>query len=126
MLATYRRSRWIKGATRPKSPSRPRIRSGAGSLRILRVLCVKAFLSPSRVAADLFPGGGAGDLAEHRARHQSGAAGIVEVEQPADQFPRRIEPGDGLLRGVQHPAVIVDAHAAKGEGDAAGRAIGLV
>src|SRR5204862_2000570 len=53
------------------SPTRP--------LRILRVLRVKA-LSFSCVAADLLPRAGAGDLAEHRARHEPRAAGIVVIE----------------------------------------------
>src|SRR5690242_13135659 len=62
---------------------------------------------------------GAGDLAEHRAGHQAGAARIVEVEQAADQFARRIKAADRLVVGVEHFAVGVDAQAAEREGDAA-------
>src|SRR5579859_8296534 len=68
---------------------------------------------------------GTGDLAEHRAGHQAGAARIVEVEQAADQFARRIEAADRLLVGVEHFAVGVDTQAAKREGDAAGHRVAL-
>src|SRR5439155_9742560 len=112
----------------PKIPSRPS--------RILRVQSVVFFLltaslhhceiTISRVAADLLPGRGTGDLAEHRAGYQPRAAGVVVIEQPADQLPGRIQTGNRLLRGVEHPPVGVDAHPAKGEGDAAGRAVRLV
>src|ERR1700684_4390739 len=71
-------------------------------------------------------GRGAGDLAEHRAGHQAGAARIVEVEQAADQFARGIEAADRLIVGVEHFAVGVDARAAEGEGHAAGHGIALV
>src|SRR2546422_302372 len=38
-----------------------------------------------------------GDAAEHRARGEAGAAGIVEIEQPADQLARGVEPVDRLV-----------------------------
>ena len=42
---------------------------------------------------------GAGDAAEHGAGHQAGAAGIVEVEDAADQFARGVEArGSGSCR----------------------------
>src|SRR5580692_3440796 len=44
----------------------------------------------------------AGDLAEHGAGHQAGAAWIVEVEQAADKFARGIQPADRLIVGVEH------------------------
>src|SRR6266852_4231220 len=72
------------------------------NLRVLRVSFVpfvlKRCLFLSNIPPDLLAGRGAGDLAEHRARHQPGTAGIVEIEQPADQLARRIQSGDHLLR----------------------------
>src|SRR6202051_4582749 len=68
-------------------------------------------------------GRGAGNLAEHRAGHQSGAARIVEIEQAADQFARGIEAADRLIVGVEHFAVGVDAQAAERECHAAGHRV---
>src|SRR5262245_55477028 len=68
-------------------------------------------------------GRGAGDAAEHRARGQAGAAGIVEVEQPAHKLARGIEPADRLVVGVEHLGIVVDSQAAEGEGNAAGHRI---
>src|SRR5216684_4103573 len=68
---------------------------------------------------------GPGDLAEHRARGEAGAAGIIEIEQAADQLARRIEPADRLVVGVEHLAVVVDAQAPEREGNAAGHRIAL-
>src|SRR5271169_4396053 len=48
----------------------------------------------------LLAGAGTGDLAEHRARHQPGAARIIEIKQPANEFPGSVEAGDRPLRGV--------------------------
>src|SRR5690242_18513530 len=68
-------------------------------------------------------GGGAGNLAEHGAGHQPGAAGIIEIEQAADQFAGGIKPADRLIIGVKHFGVGIDAQAAEGEGDAAGHGV---
>ena len=56
---------------------------------------------------------------EHRARHQPGAARVVEVEQPAHHFTGCIKAGDGLVLDVEHVAAGVDLHPTEGEGDAA-------
>src|SRR5262245_20925813 len=40
------------------------------------------------------PGRGTGDLAKHGARYESRAAGIIEIEQAADQFAGGIEAAD--------------------------------
>src|ERR1700686_3709408 len=69
---------------------------------------------------------GAGDLAEHRAGHQAGAARIVEIEQAADQFTRGIGAADRLIVGVEHFAVGVDAQAAEGEGNAASHGVAFI
>src|ERR1700716_2663035 len=60
------------------------------------------------------------DAAEHRARREAGPAGVVEIEQSADQFAGRIEAADRLVVGIEHFAVGGDAHAAEGEGQSAG------
>ena len=91
------------------------VQLGARAARAL--VCVEPVMaSPQFLPAR---GGRAGDLAEHRARGEPRAAGIVEIEQPADQLARRIEPADRLVVGIEHLAVGVDAHAAEREGDAA-------
>src|SRR3989442_9249349 len=66
---------------------------------------------------------GARDAAEHRARGQAGAAGIVEIEQSPDQFAGGIEAADRLVVGIEHFGVGGDAHAAEGEGEAAGHRV---
>src|SRR5262245_65516082 len=68
-------------------------------------------------------GRGACDAAEHRARGQAGAAGIVEIEQSSDQFAGGIEAADRLVVGIEHFGVGGDAHAAEGEGKAAGHRV---
>src|SRR5262245_14432893 len=70
-------------------------------------------------------GRGARDAAEHRARGQAGAAGIVEIEQSPDQFAGGIEAADRLVVGIEHLGVGGDAHAAEGEGEAAGHRVAL-
>src|SRR5262249_17954995 len=70
-------------------------------------------------------GRGARDAAEHRARGQAGAAGIVEIEQPPDQFAGGIKAADRLEVGIEHFGVGGDAHAAEGEGKAAGHLAAL-
>src|SRR5690606_20227524 len=96
---------WIPAATRKPGP-----RAGAAG---------------SLVAHGRPAGRGAGDLAEDRARHQAGAARIVEVEEAADQFSRRVEAGNALLGSVENRRFGIDAKAAEREGDAAGGLIGL-
>src|SRR6266571_3584747 len=59
-----------------------------------------------------------GDAAKDRRRHQTRAAGIVEIEQAADQFSGRIKPWDDRTIDVDHLRAAVDAHASEGEGDA--------
>src|SRR5579871_5868780 len=63
--------------------------------------------------------GSAGDLAEDGAGDETGAARVVEIEDAANQFARRIEAADRLIIRVQDFAVGVDAQAAEREGDAA-------
>src|SRR5262249_37432061 len=70
-------------------------------------------------------GRSARDAAEHRARGQAGAAGIVEIEQSPDQFAGGIEAADRLVVGIEHFGVGGDAHAAEGEGEAAGHRVAL-
>src|ERR1700741_2905201 len=70
-------------------------------------------------------GAGAGDLAEHRAGDEAGAARVIEIEQPADKLAGGVEAGNWLLRRVEHSPISVDAQAAKRECDPAGRAVGL-
>src|SRR6516162_7903487 len=67
------------------------------------------------------PGGcRAGDLSEDCARGQPGAAGIIEIKQPAHQFAGGIKPADRLIIGVEHLGLGGDPHASKGKGHAAG------
>jgi hypothetical protein len=65
------------------------------------------------------------DPAEHRPGHQAGAAGVVEIEEPADQLARGEQAGDRRAVGADHRRSVVDLQAAEGEGDAAGHGIGL-
>ena len=62
----------------------------------------------------------AGEASEDRARCESGASGIVEVEEAADEFTGREETVDGSEIAVENPGGGVDAQTAKGERDAAG------
>src|ERR1700757_2444079 len=70
-------------------------------------------------------GRGARDAAEHRARGQAGAAGIVEIEQSPDQFAGGIEAADRLVVGIEYFGVGGDAHTAEGKGEAAGDRVAL-
>src|SRR3954463_4259657 len=61
-----------------------------------------------------------GDPAEDRARHQAGAARIVEVKQPADKLARRVKAGNRRQIAVEHlSGGRGDAQATEGKGDAA-------
>jgi hypothetical protein len=44
-----------------------------------------------------------GDAAEHRARHQPGAARIIEIEKTAHEFAGRIEAADRIVVGAGNP-----------------------
>src|SRR5688500_18004919 len=44
----------------------------------------------------------AGEASEDRAGHQSRSAGIVVVEQPADELARRVQAGDRVLLEIEH------------------------
>src|SRR5215813_9831096 len=65
------------------------------------------------------------DAAEHRTGGQAGPTGIVEVKQSAHQFTGGIEAADRLVVGIEHFGVGGDAHAAEGEGEAAGHRVAL-
>src|SRR3990170_2883529 len=66
------------------------------------------------------------DAAEHRARHQSGAARVVEIEQPAHHLARAVEAGDLVEVHVEHLAgFTVDAQPPESEGDSAGGRVGI-
>ena len=62
---------------------------------------------------------------EHRARHQTRAPGIVEVEQSADQLAGAVQPRNRTLGGVEDTAPGVDPQAPERESDSAGHGIGL-
>src|SRR4029079_13258515 len=58
-----------------------------------------------------------GDPTEHRAGHQAGSAGIVEIEQASDKLTRGAQTGDGLAIGVDHAPRCVDFQPAEREGN---------
>src|SRR5215475_609231 len=64
------------------------------------------------------------DSPEHGAGHQSGAARIIEVEQPADEFARRKETGDRRILDVEHARRRIDLEATEGEGNSATDRVG--
>ena len=68
----------------------------------------------------------AGDAAEDGAGHQAGAAGVVVVEEPADDLAGGVEAGDRVAGRVLDLGVVGDLEAAEGEGDAGRHGIGLV
>src|SRR5262245_57537362 len=65
------------------------------------------------------------ELAQHCAGYQTGAAGIVVIEQPADQLAGCEQAGDGAAVGALDLAVGRDLQAAEGEGEPAGHGVGL-
>ena len=65
------------------------------------------------------------NLSKYRAVHQAGAAGIVEIEDPADQFAGRKQAGDRRAVSVDDARAGVDLQAAESEGEPAGHRIGL-
>src|SRR5689334_17678750 len=109
-LAARSTSIAMNGGTRPR-------REGARGIASIVQTTTRSRPLASNIAPDLPSGGSAGDLAEHRARHEARAARIIEIEQPADQFAGRIQAGDRLLRDVEHAAVGVDPQAAERECD---------
>src|SRR5256886_6140029 len=68
-------------------------------------------------------GGAAGDAAEHGARHEAGAAGVVVVEEPAHQLTGGVESADRPGFAVQHAALGGDVQAAERERDARGHRV---
>src|SRR3954468_11954418 len=97
-------------------------RAASAAEKVLRPLVASAMRAP--VASASGEGGAAGraagDAPEHRARGQAGAARIVEIEDAADQLAGGVEARDRLVIHVHHLALIGDAQATEGEGDAAG------
>src|SRR5271166_4196571 len=64
-----------------------------------------------------------GYAAEHRSRGQAGPAGVIEIEQPADQFSRRVQAADRPVVGVENFGFRGDAQSAEGESQAAGHRV---
>src|SRR2546426_2076652 len=87
---------------------------GVSSLALLRV----AFSSRSN-RAWAPRGRRAGETAEHSARDESGAARVVEVEDPADHLAGGVEPRYLGRIVIEHLSVGVDAKTAEREGDPA-------
>src|SRR5262245_49091899 len=96
----------------------------SADLRRARVLVSIEALTPRSILAGAARRR-ARDAAEHRARGQPGAAGIVEIEQPAHELAGGIEDADRLVIGVEHLGVVSDAHTAEGEGEPAGHRVAL-
>src|ERR1700694_5849015 len=67
-----------------------------------------------------------GDAAEDGAGYEPGAAGVVVVEEAADDLAGGVEAGDRVARCVLDLGVVGDLEAAEGEGDAGRYGIGLV
>ena len=63
--------------------------------------------------------------AEHRARHQAGAARVVLPEQPTHQLTGGTQPGDRLSRLVENASLTIDLQTAERKGDATGHGISL-
>src|SRR5262249_33985049 len=104
----------MHGAMRSMSSSTFHASSGgSGTSNELSNSILRSILARAR-------GRGARDAAEHRTGGQAGPTGIVEVKQSADQFAGAVEAADRLVVGIEHLGVGGDAHAAEGEGEAAG------
>src|SRR5258708_27894350 len=65
------------------------------------------------------------DSSEDRPRHQAGAAGIIEIEEAADQLAGCVESANRCAVGVDHRAFGVDAQTAECKRDAAGDRVTL-
>lgn len=65
-----------------------------------------------------------GDAAHDRARHQPGAARVLDVVKVAHQLARRVQAGDWLILFVQHLGLAVDLQPTEGKSDASGHAVG--
>src|SRR5262245_5650493 len=109
--------RWMSSSTFHASSG------GSGTSNELSNSIARSILARARRRGARARRRGARDAAEHRARGQAGAAGIVEIEQSPDQFAGGIEAADRLVVGIEHLGVGGDAHAAKGEGEAAGHRV---
>ena len=109
--------------------TRARFYRSAGRARIQsdgRAGCLKRDPQLSAASRVDGPTGRApGDPSEDRARHQAGAARIIEVEEAADQLARRIKSANRQPVGIDHRAVGIDAQAAEGERDSAGDRVSL-
>src|SRR5258708_39551544 len=66
-----------------------------------------------------------GDAPEYRAVRQAGAAGVVEVENSADELSSRVQPRDGLSVRGHHLRVRIDAQPAETERAPAGYRVGI-
>src|SRR5579859_8011148 len=63
---------------------------------------------------------GASSPSKDRPCHQPTAAGIVVVEEAANDFSCGVKPIDGMACPIKHTPCRIDANTAKGEGNAAG------
>src|SRR3990172_6867715 len=89
---------------------------------------IHGFTRSRRARPSAFNVGGravAGDLAEYRTRGETGAAGVVMIENAAHQFARRIQPRYRFARGVLDCAVVGNFQAAERERHAARYTIGF-
>src|SRR5215472_18496648 len=68
----------------------------------------------------------AGKTAEDRAGHQPGAAGVVMIKEPADDFASSKETGDLPAGSVLDLRLVRDLESAEGEGDAGRHRVGLI
>src|SRR5262245_257787 len=76
-------------------------------------------------AFDITTGAIAGELAQHGAGDQPGAAGIVVIEQPAHQLASSEQAGNGAAVSALDLTLVGDLEPAEGEGEAAGHGVGL-
>src|SRR5262249_22773751 len=74
-----------------------------------------------RISARLAPR----DPTEHCPRHQTGTAGIVEIEEPANQLAGGVEPWNRHVLDIEHMPQRVDLQAAERERDPTSYRIGF-
>src|SRR6202022_3590515 len=72
---------------------------------------------PPALRAREWPGRAAGAAAEHGTGHQPRAAGVVVVEEPADELAARVEAGDRVLLAVDPLRLGTDPEPAERERD---------
>src|SRR5690606_27664141 len=65
------------------------------------------------------------DSSEYSPACEARPARIIEIENPSDEFARRMKASDGYAIRGQDPRVGVDAQSAERKGDAAGHRIGF-